>query len=639
MKNRLKESTSPYLMQHADNPVHWYPWCEEAFERAKSEDKPVFLSIGYSACHWCHVMAHESFEDEQTARFLNEHFISVKVDREERPDIDSVYMEACIAISGSGGWPMSVFLTPDKKPFFAGTYFPKEQKYGMPSFLQLLETVQAEWKMNRDGIVSSAEEAVRLLSRKKTRTKEEKGDIIKRAADDFLKSYDDKNGGFGMAPKFPMPHNLIFLLLYGKQMQEESIIAMAEHTLMQMRKGGIFDHIGYGFSRYSTDEKFLAPHFEKMLYDNALLIMAYAVAYDVTKNEIFLLTAEQTAEYIRREMTNEKGGFYSAQDADVDGEEGKFYTFTQAEIDKVLEQSQAARFKKAFDVTEQGNFEGTNILNLLKSGALTEDFEAQRQAMFAYRKQRAKLHTDDKILTAWNALTIAAFAMLYRISKKERYLKAACDAQSFIEAHLTDGETIFASYREKVGNHGFLDDYAFWITALIEMYHATLDKKYLEKAEFWCAVAEKKYKAPEGGFFLCPVGEEGLFKNPMETQDGAIPCGNSVMAYNLLRLYAVTENTAYKSKAEEQIEFLKTAAQSYPAAHTVLLLAMLLQKEPLTHIRVVSGENGLSDLKNMLPFMADITISEDTKNMPCLDGQTTYYVCRRGTCAVPTTHL
>lgn len=632
MKNRLKESTSPYLLQHADNPVHWYPWCEEAFQRAKTEDKPVFLSIGYSACHWCHVMAEESFTDEKTARFLNEHFISVKVDREERPDIDSVYMEACIAISGSGGWPMSVFLTPDKKPFFAGTYFPKEQKYGMPSFLKLLETVQAEWKMNREGVMSSAEEAVRLLTQTEAKTKGE-GDTAHRAIEYFLKSYDEKNGGFGTAPKFPMPHDLLFLLLFGHRTQDERIIKIATHTLEQMRKGGIFDQIGFGFSRYSTDEKFLVPHFEKMLYDNALLIMAYAAAYEVTKEEIFLKTAEQTADYLLREMQDENGGFYSAQDADTDGEEGRFYTFTEEEIDKVLEKKQAVRFKRAFDVTKQGNFEGKNILNLLKSDALHEDFEAERQALFAYRKERAKLNTDDKILLSQNALAIAAFAMLYRISKKESYKKAFCLAHSFIKNH-TQGDTLFTSYREKTSGEGFLDDYALYITALMEMYHATLDQTYLEQAEFFCRAAEK-FKDEAGGFFMCPKGTSELYKNPKETKDGAVPCGNSVMAYNYVRLFGITKKAAYRERAEAQIAFLKEVAKENPMAHSMLWIAMLLYNTPPTHIDVTIGANGLSELYEKLPFLADITISEKASSK----SPTTYYICRKGTCAVPTTQL
>lgn len=338
MSNHLKNTLSPYLLQHAENPVNWYPWCEEAFNKAKSEDKPIFLSIGYSTCHWCHVMAHESFENEKTAEFLNQYFVSIKVDREERPDIDSVYMSVCQAFTGSGGWPMSVFMTWDKKPFFAGTYFPPKSHYGMPGFPDLLTAIANQWSTNREKLLQSAEQTIKHLKNTKTDSNINNDDLINEALQIFLKSFDEVNGGFGSAPKFPTPHNLLFLMLYAKNTQDSNALKMAEKTLLQMRKGGVFDHIGWGFSRYSTDKYFLAPHFEKMLYDNALLIIAYSATYSMASNEIYLDTAEKTAEYILREMTSADGGFYSAQDADSDGIEGKYYTFTLDEISVFLVQ-------------------------------------------------------------------------------------------------------------------------------------------------------------------------------------------------------------------------------------------------------------------------------------------------------------
>ncbi|MDE6665472.1 MAG: thioredoxin domain-containing protein, partial [Ruminococcus sp.] len=337
MSNHLKNTTSPYLLQHAENPVNWYPWCEDAFEKAKQEDKPIFLSIGYSTCHWCHVMAYESFENEKMAEILNRYFVSIKVDREERPDIDSVYMTVCQAFTGSGGWPMSIFMTWDKKPFFAGTYFSPKSHYGMPGFPDLLNAIASQWNNNRRELLQSAEQIVSHLKNERldnTNTSNE--NLIEQAIQIFSDSFDEINGGFGSAPKFPTPHNLLLLMLYAKQNQDSDVLKMAEKTLLQMRKGGIFDHIGYGFSRYSTDKYFLVPHFEKMLYDNALLMIAYSAVYSLTNNEIYLDTAEKTAEYILREMASPDGGFYSAQDADSEGVEGKYYKFTIDDIVHVL---------------------------------------------------------------------------------------------------------------------------------------------------------------------------------------------------------------------------------------------------------------------------------------------------------------
>ena len=537
MSNQLKSETSPYLLQHAENPVNWYPWCEEAFDKAKTENKPIFLSIGYSTCHWCHVMAHESFEDNKTAEILNKYFISIKVDREERPDIDSVYMSVCQAFTGSGGWPMSIFMTWDKKPFFAGTYFPPQSRYGMPSFSELLNAIANQWYSNKKDLLESAEKIIKHLintqSDEKTQTN---SDLIQRAVQILEHTFDSTHGGFGDAPKFPTPHNLLFLMLYAKQHNNSDALKMAEKTLLQMRKGGIFDHIGYGFSRYSTDKYYLAPHFEKMLYDNALLIIAYSSLYSITKNNIYLDTAEKTAEYILNEMTSEDGGFYSAQDADSEGIEGKYYTFSLKEIINILGEENGREFAEVFDITDRGNFEGVNIPNLLKSNNLRAEFQDEIKKLYTYRKNRFKLHLDDKILLSWNSMMIAALSMLYRVTRNKKYLNAAQKSQKFIENNMSEELRLYTSFRDgKCSKHAFLDDYAFYVTALTELYNTTLDKDYLEKAEKFCKETVRMFMDDNnGGFYLCESNSTELFINPKENYDGAIPSGNSVMTYILV---------------------------------------------------------------------------------------------------------
>ena len=633
--NHLKNETSPYLLQHADNPVDWYPWCGEAFERAKSEDKPVFLSIGYSTCHWCHVMAHESFENSETAELLNKNFISVKVDREERPDIDSVYMTVCQAFTGSGGWPMSVFMTWDKKPFFAGTYFPTTPRFGMPSFRDVLNAVVMQWDTEREKLIQSAENITDMLKNTESvKTNKVNGDIVETAAEMLRKSYDSIYGGFGSAPKFPIPHELMFLMYYAKINSDETAQKMAEKTLIQMRKGGIFDHIGGGFSRYSTDRYFLAPHFEKMLYDNALLIIAYSAMYSLTGTKKYLETAMKTAEYVLREMTSPEGGFYSAQDADSEGVEGKCYTFTLDEIMSVLG-DKGKHFSETFDITEHGNFEGVNIPNLLKSGDLDTDFEAEFQSLYEYRKKRTKLHLDDKILLSWNSMMIAAMSMLYRVSHYEKYLCAAENAQRFIEDNMSDGEHIYTIFRDgKRSDTAFLEDYAYYIAALIEMYNSTLDNKYLMRAEELCAEAVKRFSDKNGGFNMCETTE--LFKNPKELYDGAVPSGNSIMAYDLIRLHQLTEKEEYRECAEKQLDFMSAQSQDYPSGHCMFLLAKLLNEAPPP--RVIISAKGSPDISN-LPFLANVTVVQADNKYPLLNERTTFYVCRGNTCLPPSNML
>ncbi len=632
MSNHLKNTTSPYLLQHAENPVNWYPWCEEAFEKAKSEDKPIFLSVGYSTCHWCHVMAHESFEDEKTAEVLNKYFISIKVDREERPDIDSVYMLVCQAFTGSGGWPMSIFMTWNKKPFLAGTYFPPKSHYGIPGFSDLLNAIASQWKNNRRELLQSAEQIMSHLKNERSNNSNASNEnLIKQAIQIFSDSFDEINGGFGSAPKFPTPHNLLFLMLYTKQNQDYDVLKMAEKTLLQMRKGGIFDHIGYGFSRYSTDKYFLVPHFEKMLYDNALMIMAYLAAYSLTGNEIYLDTAEKTTEYILREMTSLDGGFYSAQDADSEGVEGKFYTFTLNEIIEILSEVKGKWFAETFDITTNGNFDGVNIPNLLKSDDLNGEFDDALKKIYEYRKRRTKLHLDDKILLSWNSMMIAAMSMLYRVSHNEKYLNAAINAQKFIEDHLCDGEQLYTSFRDgKRSDNGFLDDYAYYIAALIELYNSTLDSNFLEKAERLCEEAVQRFLDNEnGGFYLSESVNVELFMNPKETYDGAIPSGNSIMAYNFVRLYQLTENEKYRELAEKQLEFLSSQANDYPAGHCMFLLAKMLHEKPPSHIVIVlKNISELEVIKIKLPLLANVIITSECQKYPLINAKTTYYVCK-----------
>ncbi len=639
MSNQLKNATSPYLLQHAHNPVNWYPWCAEAFEKAKAEDKPIFLSIGYSTCHWCHVMAHESFEDDKTAQILNKHFVSIKVDREERPDIDSVYMTVCQAFTGSGGWPMSIFMTWDKKPFFAGTYFPVHPRYGMPGFSDLLTAVSRQWNSDRTKLLQSAQEIAEHLKKAESETRRPTTeDLTEKAVEMFTRIFDSVHGGFGSSPKFPTPHNLLFLMLYAKRNNRSHILEMVEKTLIQMRKGGIFDHIGYGFSRYSTDDRFLAPHFEKMLYDNGLLIMAYGAAYSITGNPLYLDTAEKTAKYVLGEMTLSDGGFCSAQDADSEGVEGKYYTFTLKEILDLLGEEAGTRFAQTFDITPKGNFEGVNIPNLLKSHDLNENFDGEIQQVYDYRKHRAALHLDDKILTSWNSIMIAALSMLYRISRKPRYLTAAQRSQAFIEKHLCEGVQLYTSFRDgKRSEHGFLDDYAFYVAALIEMYNSTLDRGYLEKAERFCAETVARFAdGKNGGFHLCKTDTTDLFMNPKEIYDGAIPSGNSVMAYNFVRLYLLTEKAEYKEFAEKQLAYLSAKAQDYPSGHSMFLLAKLMYEHPPAHITVVlNDDSDLTEMREKLPFLTDVSIVSPSINYPLKNGRTTYYVCKDHTCLPP----
>ena len=640
MANHLKGETSPYLLQHAENPVDWYPWGEEAFRRAREEDKPIFLSIGYSTCHWCHVMARESFEDPETADLLNRCFISVKVDREERPDVDSVYMTVCQAFTGSGGWPTSIFLTPDRQPFFAGTYFPKRRQGGMVSFRELLELIHEKWEQDRSALLNQGKKIVELLNRPAASGDRAAPELLEDAVQLYKQLFDQKNGGFGDAPKFPAPHNLLFLLAYDRRRGDRACREMAERTLLQMYRGGLFDHIGGGFCRYSTDERFLVPHFEKMLYDNALLILAYCEAYTAAGRELYLLAAERTADFVLREMPAPEGGFYSAQDADSDGEEGKYYLFTPEELVRVLGSEQGEAFNQHFDITATGNFEGKNIPNLLHSDPADRALDSPLARVYQYRKNRCALRLDDKILTAWNGLMIAALCRLYQASGTQKYLDAAKQADQFLWAHLWKDGVLHVSFRAgRRGAKGFLDDYAASIFAQLALYGATLEEAYLVRAEQLCQDVRSKFQdTGNGGFYLYGAENEPLILRPKETYDGAMPSGNSLMAWNLVRLSQLVSEEIYGPLAERQLDFLAADAKRYPAGYAMFLLALLHYFDPPPKITVV-----LSDKSErpplLLPPEAVVVLREPSTEYPLKNGAATFYVCQDHRCLPPVNDL
>lgn len=642
MPNHLQHETSPYLLQHAENPVDWYPWGEEAFRRAREEDKPVFLSIGYSTCHWCHVMAYESFEDQSTAELLNRWFVSIKVDREERPDLDSVYMAVCQAFTGSGGWPASIFLTPEKRPFFAGTYFPKRRRGGMVSFGELLTLIHEKWERDRSALLGPAEQIVDLLSRPSTTEGRAKPELLEDAVRLYKRLFDRENGGFGGAPKFPSPHNLLFLLAYYRRRGDRDCLEMAERTLTQMVRGGLFDHIGGGFCRYSTDERFLVPHFEKMLYDNALLILAYCEAYSITRKKLYLLAAERTANFVLREMTAPEGGFTSAQDADSDGEEGKYYLFTPEELVRLLGPEQGGAFSRYFDITDAGNFEGKSIPNLLQSDPEDRTLDGLLETVYQYRKSRCALRLDDKILTAWNSLMIAALCRLYQAGGEQKYLEAAKRADRFLWEHLWDGESLHVSFRAgQRGEKGFLDDYAACVFAQLALYGATLEGAYLTRAEELCGNTLSRFQdAENGGFYLYGEDHEALILRPKETYDGAMPSGNSLMAWNLVRLSQLVSEETYGPLAERQLDFLAVDAKQYPAGYAMFLLALLDDRDPPPKVTVVlSGKPEAAYLPLALPAEAAVVLREPGAEYPLKNGKTTFYVCRGHSCRPPVNKL
>ena len=682
--NRLIHESSPYLLLHAANPINWFPWGKEAFEKAKREDKPIFLSIGYSTCHWCHVMERESFSDKEVAELLNKDFISIKVDREERPDIDNVYMTVTQALTGSGGWPMTIIMTPDKKPFYAGTYLPKHTRWGRPGMMELLPKIAEAWKNDRQKVLTSADQITQHVVRLSNRQPGTKLDqnILDQARQFFVQAYDPEYGGFGKSPKFPSPHQLNFLLRHYYHNQDHEALAMVEKTLTQMRLGGIYDQLGFGFHRYSTDASWLVPHFEKMLYDQAMLIMAYTEAYQATGKAFYARVTQEIITYILRDMTSAQGGFYSAEDADSEGIEGKFYLWTPKEIQNILGENDAKLFGNAFNVKDGGNFEEAgpghhidqNILHLQKplpelakdmgipENQLNKQLEVSRQTLFDARKKRIHPLKDDKILTDWNGLMIAALAKAGYVLDNQDYTTAASTAADFILQNLTtDNGRLLKSYRKgKAGSAAHLNDYAFMVWGLIELYQATYKANYLADA---VALNEQMlshfWDEQNGGLYMTADDGEKLLVRSKEIYDGAIPSGNSVAVFNLLRLAHMTGKTDYMEKAEGIIKAFSDPVKQYPAGHSQLMVALEYALNPNYEV-VIVGEPQKQDTRLMLaalrrPFIPEkivlfrtadkstagaITdIAPFTRSMATRNGQATAYVCQEFACRLPTTSI
>ncbi len=681
--NRLINEKSPYLLQHAFNPIEWYPWGNEAFERARKEDKPIFLSIGYSTCHWCHVMENESFEDHEVARLMNETFICIKVDREERPDIDNIYMNVCQMITNSGGWPLTIIMTPDKKPFHATTYIPKKTRLGIEGLLDLIPQINRMWQMNRHKVEELAEQIrTTLKDSYKIFSGDELGiETLDTTFERLTLSFDERYGGFGNAPKFPTPHNLLFLLHYWKRRKKEIAIRMTEKTLQAMLLGGIFDHLGFGFHRYSTDPKWLVPHFEKMLYDQAMITITYIEAYQASEKEEYKETAQKILDYIFREMTASEGGFNSAEDADSEGEEGKFYFWTMDEIRKILPADEANIAIKVFNIEDQGNFfdqaenkrNGKNILHLSRLHKETatmmriplnefiSKLEKIRHKLLNYRESRVRPQKDDKILADWNGLMIAALAKAFQVFNEKKYLQQALKAINFILEKMRDEKgRLYHRYREgEISVIGFLDDYAFIIWGLIELYEACFEEKFLKTAlELTDIMIEHFWDEKSGGFYYTADDAEEILVRKKEIYDGAIPSGNSVALMNLLRLSRVTVNSNYEEKAFKTINAFSGMISNRPENYAYMMLALDFAIGP-TYEVIIAGHPQSQDTEEMLRtlrrnFIPNIVIifqstyeeleeKTDTIKFPSnyrsINGKATAYVCRNQTCQLPTTNV
>ncbi len=592
MPNQLINESSPYLLQHADNPVDWYPWGERALQKAQDEDKPIFLSIGYSACHWCHVMAHESFEDERVAAILNERFVSIKVDREERPDLDRIYMSAVQALTGRGGWPMSVFLTPDGRPFYGGTYFPPSPRYGMPSFTEVLLAIDKSWQIRRQELVAGSDHLVTVVGRQMSITGDAKQQELTRetldtAFENILSSFDSDKGGWGAAPKFPQPMTVEFLMRYHHTTGNPQALHMVTQTLEAMARGGMYDQLGGGFHRYSVDDHWLVPHFEKMLYDNAQLARVYLHAWQVTGERFYRTIAEETLDYVTREMTDPSGGFYSAQDADSEGEEGKFFVWTADEIRAVLG-NQAEAFIAAYGVTERGNFEGKNILELTGSFEEREALAGARRQLFEAREKRIHPGLDDKTLTSWNGLMLAAFAKAARVLGRDDYREIAERNGEFLLQELwTAGSRLYHTWKDGEAKfNGYLEDYAYLVEGLLELYQTTFDSRWYMAAYELVKAILAHFSAPKGGFFDTSDDHETLIVRPRELQDNAVPSGNAMAVLGLLRLSGLAVEPRYLELAQTALSPMQPMLAQYPLGFAQWLIAL---DYALGHPREVSG--------------------------------------------------
>ncbi|MGI6169766.1 MAG: thioredoxin domain-containing protein [Christensenellales bacterium] len=663
--NRLIREKSPYLLQHIHNPVDWWPWCDEAFDKAKAENKPVLLSIGYSTCHWCHVMARESFEDNEVAALLNRHFISIKVDKEERADIDSVYMTVCQMMTGQGGWPLTILMTPQAQPFFAGTYFPKNDRYQTPGLLSILSTVAELWEKEPERLHSTSNKISAALKEaaaaKGQQTQQPNQAIFARAAQDFSRNFSEPWGGFGHAPKFPTPHHLFFLLRHAYFNQDHPAKTMVQTTLNHMASGGIYDQIGGGFCRYSTDERWLAPHFEKMLYDNALLSIAYLEAYQFTDNPAYKRITQQTLAYVQRSLTSPQGAFYCAQDADSEGQEGAFYVFTPKEIKSLLGEEDGQHFCAFYDITEAGNFEGKNIPNRIGKGLHTEEdpsIAALLPQLLAYRDQRMPLHTDDKILLPWNAMMIVAYAKAGKALHTPAYLDSAKTACAFLLENLrTDEGRLLNRWREGEARFpAYLDGYAYFIWALLELYDATYDASYLKEAIQHAHAMIRLFHDPSSGAFLLYGNDApSLIANPVELYDNAYPCGNSVAAYVLHRLYRLSTEPAFLHYADSVAQAQYGAIHEHPMAASFGLVALMSALLPGRELICTSETSaGREQLRNKLwpafrPDINTILLEEGQeeirqllphlKDYPLKPGPPLFYLCTNGRCAAPVSTL
>ncbi|TGC10736.1 thioredoxin domain-containing protein [Methanolobus halotolerans] len=676
--NRLIQEKSPYLLQHAYNPVDWYPWGEEAFMKAETEDKPIFLSIGYSTCHWCHVMEKESFENEEVALLMNEVFVPVKVDREERPDIDSTYMSVCQALTGRGGWPLTIIMTPEKKPFLATTYIPRDSRLGTTGMLELVPMVKKMWAQKRDELVSNAEEIVSAISEASGKSGEDALDrnVLDKCFRQLRDNFDQVNGGFGNAPKFPTPHHLTFLLRYWKRTGDKDALAMVEKTLHAMRRGGIYDHIGFGFHRYSTDARWIVPHFEKMLYDQALIAIACTEAFQATHDKRYREVTREIFSYVTRDMLAPEGGFYSAEDADSEGEEGKFYVWTGAELESVLGDDEAELIKQLFSTSPEGNFRdeatgtstGTNILYQKKDlremaaesdrdpDQLSTEYERIREKLFNYREKRIHPAKDDKILTDWNGLMIVALCKASAAFGDKEYAELACRAADFIlsEMKSPDG-SLYHRYRGgEAAVEAFLEDYAFFIWGLTELYETTFETQYLKHAlELNRHLTEHFRDEYNGGFFHTADYSEFLLFRNKEVYDGASPSGNSVCALNLLQLGRVTADADLENMAYEIFNTFAKQVMRVPLGYTQLLCALDFAVGPSREIVIVgeTGNKGTEDLascinQDFLPNKIIVfkppergsgieEIAGYVSDMTMKDAKATAYICENYNCNLP----
>ncbi len=656
--NRLGKEKSPYLLQHRENPVHWYAWGEEAFQSAQKENKPIFLSIGYSTCYWCHVMEKESFEQQDVADVLNRNFISIKVDREERPDVDDIYMDAVTALTGRGGWPMSVFLTPNGNPFFGGTYFPKDQ------FLNLLSQIQNAWKNDQPAIIDSGQKILDHFEKAQLNSPISLSEeTLKKAFLELKGRFDPIDGGFGSAPKFPPSMGISLLLRIYRRTGNKEALQMVTHTLDSMASGGIYDQLGGGFHRYSTDKKWLAPHFEKMLYDNALLAFTYLEAWQVTKKEMYKSVAKETLDYVLKEMTHPQGGFYSAQDAGEVGKEGEFYVWTMEEIEQILGKTNAAPLISFYGVTSKGNFEGHSILNIDPETDWNKSQQAPmvaaRKKLFQKRSQRENPHKDDKVLTAWNGLMIAALSRGFQITQDVRYKKAAQKSARFLKENLWKNNVLLRRYRDGDSRFsGTISDYAFLIYGLLHLYESDFNQEWLDWAIDLQKTQDKLFwDTKEGGYFTSESSDSTLIYKRKDTYDGAIPSGNTIAALNLLRLQGFTFQETYKQRAKELLTFLSRFYVRSPSGYAQGLIALDYYLDQTKELVIIDEKSALtptnemrswiyhSFLPNKVVAMGQGTPFEDKSSSPLfwgkkiIDKKTTAYVCENHTCKQPTTEI